>query len=190
MSKSQIATGGIADDAVTAAKVTGLGKIGQVVTTTFTGTESTTTNLSSADSYTTSSVAATLTPTATSSKIYVACTINAGSSDATNGCHIGRFLMAVSGGSTTAEFRGDAAGSRKRNSTGRMNEGTGGTTMHTYGFNFVVTPNTTSAVTISYQFASRGGGSGTAYINRVHNDSDTTEHGRTASAITLIEVLA
>ena len=101
MSKSQIATGGIADDAVTAAKVTGLGKIGQVVTTTFTGTESTTTNLSSADSYTTSSVAATLTPTATSSKIYVACTINAGSSDATNGCHIGRFLMAVSGGSTT-----------------------------------------------------------------------------------------
>ena len=190
MSKTQVATGGIADDAVTAAKVTGLGKIGQVVTTTFTGTESTTTNLSSADSYTTSSVAATLTPTATSSKIYVACTINAGSSDATNGCHIGRFLMAVSGGSTTAEFRGDAAGSRKRNSSGRMNEGTGGTTMHTYGFNFVASPSTTSAVTISYQFASRGGGSGTAYINRVHNDSDSTEHGRAASAITLMEILA
>ena len=190
MSKTQIPTNGIADYAVTAAKVTGLGKIGQVVTTTFTGTESTTTNLSSADSYTTSSVAATLTPTATSSKIYVACTINAGSSDATNGCHIGRFLMAVSGGSTTAEFRGDAAGSRKRNSSGRMDEGTGGTTMHTYGFNFVASPSTTSAVTISYQFAARGGGSGTAYINRVHNDSDSTEHGRAASAITLMEILA
>ena len=83
MAVSTIGTNSIADDAVTAAKVTGLGKIGQVDTTTFTGTESTTTNLSSADSYTTSSVAATLTPTATSSKIYVACTINAGSSDAT-----------------------------------------------------------------------------------------------------------
>ena len=171
--------------------IKGSGKIGQVVTTTFTGTESTTVNLANDNSYTTSSVSATLTPTATSSKIYVGCTINAGSSDATSGCHIGRFLMAVSGGSTTAEFRGDAAGSnRKRNSTGRMNEGTGGTTMHTYGFNFVVTPSTTSAVTISYQFATRGTGSGTAYINRVHNDSDTTEHGRAASAITLMEVLA
>jgi|MDSW01.2.fsa_nt_gb hypothetical protein len=190
MAVTTIPTAGITDSAVTIAKASGFGKIGQMVTTTFTGTESTTVNLSSNDSYTTSSVAATLTPTATSSKILVMSTINAGSSDASNGCHIGRFLMAVSGGSTTAEFRGDAAGSRKRNSTGRMNEGTGGTTMHTYGFNFVVTPNTTSAVTISYQFASRGGGSGTAYINRVHNDSDSTEHGRAASAITLMEILA
>ena len=48
-----------------------LGKLGQMVTTTFTGTESTTVNLSSNNSYTTSSVAATLTPTATSSKILV-----------------------------------------------------------------------------------------------------------------------
>ena len=48
-----------------------------------------------------SGLSATITPSATSSKIYVACTINAGSSDASNGCHIGRFLMAVSGGSTT-----------------------------------------------------------------------------------------
>ena len=31
MSKTQIATGGIADDAVTAAKATGFGKIGQAV---------------------------------------------------------------------------------------------------------------------------------------------------------------
>ena len=167
-----------------------IGKLGQIVTTTFTGTESTTVNLSSANSYTNSSVNATITPTAASSKILGMCTLNAGSSDASNGAHIGRFLMAISGGATTAEFRGDAAGSRKRNSNGRMNEGTGGTTMHTFGFNFVVTPNTTSAVTITYQFAARGGGSGTAYINRVHNDSDSTEHGRAASAITLIEVLA
>ena len=167
------------------------GKVGQVVTTTFTGTESSTVNLASSDSYTTSSVAATLTPSASSSKILVQCTINAGSSSASNGCHIGRFLMAISGGATTAHFRGDAAGNRKRNSTGRMNEGTGGTTMHTYGFTFVLSPSTTSAVTVSYQFATRGsGGSETAYINRVHNDSDSVEHGRAASAITLTEILA
>ena len=190
MAVSTIVTNSIADDAVTAAKVTGLGKIGQVVTTTFTGTESTTVNLSSNDSYTTSSVAATLTPTATSSKIYVACTINTGSSDASNGAHIGRFLMAISGGSTTAEFRGDANGSAKRNSSGRGNESQGSATILTNGFNFVVSPSTTSAVTISYQFATRGGGSGTAYINRAGNDGTSTEDGRTASAITLMEILA
>ena len=170
--------------------IKGSGKIGQVVTTTFTGTESTTTNLASANSYTNSSVAATITPTATSSKIFVACTINAGSSDNSNGSHIGRFTMAISGGSTTAEFRGDAAGSRKRNSSGRGNESQGSATILTNGFNFVLTPSTTSAVTITYQFAVRGSGSGTAYINRTHTDTDGNEDGRTASAITLMEILA
>lgn len=166
------------------------GKFGQMVTTTFSGTESTTVNLASANSYTNSSVAATITPTATSSKILVLSTINTGSSDNSNGAHIGRFTMAVSGGSTTAEFRGDAAGSRKRNSSGRGNESQGSATILTNGFSFVLSPNTTSAVTITYQFATRGSGSATAYINRTHTDTDGNEDGRTASAITLIEVLA
>ena len=125
-----------------------------------------------------------------SGKIVVACTINAGSSDNSNGSHIGRFTMAISGGSTTAEFRGDAAGSRKRNSSGRGNESQGSATILTNGFNFVLTPSTTSAVTITYQFAVRGSGSGTAYINRTHTDTDGNEDGRTASAITLMEILA
>ena len=62
------------------AGTSGFGKIGQVVTTTFTGTESTTTE-ATGDAYTDSSVAASITPTATSSKIMVMCTINAGSTD-------------------------------------------------------------------------------------------------------------
>ena len=166
-----------------------LGKFGQMVTTTFTGTESTTVNLSSANSYTNSSLTATITPTASSSKILVLCTVNAGSSDASNGCHIGRFTMNI-GGTITAEFRGDAAGSRKRNSSGRGNESQGSATILTNGFNFVLSPNTTSATTITYQFACRGSGSGTAYINRTHTDTDGNEDGRTASAITLMEILA
>ena len=190
MAVSTIVTNSIADDAVTAAKVTGLGKIGQVVTTTFTGTESTTVNLSSNDSYTNSSLAASITPTATSSKILVLCTVNAGSSSGSNGCHIGRFTMTIDS-TTTAEFRGDAAGSnRKRNSSGRGNEAAGSATILTKNFNFVLSPNTTSATTITYQFATRGGGSGTSYINRTHDDGDSTEDGRTASALTLLEVLA
>jgi len=189
MAVTTIPTAGITDSAVTIAKASGFGKIGQVVTTTFTGTESTTVNLSSNDSYTNSSVAATITPTATSSKILVLCTVNAGSSSGTNGCHIGRFTMNI-GGTITAEFRGDAAGSRKRNSSGRGNESAGSATILTKNFNFVLSPSTTSATTITYQFATRGGGSGTAYINRSDGDGDSTEDGRTASAITLLEVLA
>ena len=189
MSKSQIATGGIADDAVTVAKVTGLGKIGQVVTTTFTGTESATTKASDGN-FTDSSIFASLTPTATSSKIFVACTVNQGSSDGTNGTHIGRFRQIISGGATTEVFVGDAAGSRRTVSSGRGNESTGGASILTKGFNFVLSPNTTSAVTVKYQFSARGTASGTAYINRSSSDGNSTEDGRTASAITLMEILA
>jgi hypothetical protein len=43
---------------------------------------------------------------------------------------------------------------------------------------------------VTYQFATRGTGSGTAYINRTHTNTDTSEFQRTASEITLMEVLA
>ena len=74
MSKTQIVSGGItdgtiatadiADDAVTAAKVTGLGKIGQVVQTIKSGTET-----NSSTSYAAAGMNVTITPTASSSKI-------------------------------------------------------------------------------------------------------------------------
>ena len=165
------------------------GKIGQVVTTTFTGTESSTSKASS-DSFTDSSIYASLTPSSTSSKIMVMATVNQGSSDGTNGSHIARFTQAISGGSTTAVFVGATAGNRIETSSGRGQDSQGGATMLTVSFNFVLTPNTTSAVTVKYQFAVRGTGSGTAYINRTSDDGDSTENQRTASAITLMEVLA
>jgi len=165
------------------------GKIGQVVTTTFTGTESTTVKASDGN-YTDSSLTASITPTATSSKVMVMCTINTGASSHSNGSHIARFTQAISGGSTTAVFVGDSASNRKRNSSGNGQDSQGGATMLTVAFNFVLTPSTTSAVTVTYQFAVRGTGSGTAYINRTSDDGDNTENGRTASAITLMEILA
>ena len=166
------------------------GKIAQVVTTTFTGTESTQTEATS-DAYTDSSVAASITPTATSSKIMVMCTINAGSTDSSNGVHIGRFTQAISGGSTTAVFVGAAASNRVLTSSGRGTASTNENTILTNGYNFVLTPSTTSAVTVTYQFTARGSsGTNTVYINRSATDSDTTEYQRTASAITLMEILA
>tara|TARA_R100001463_G_scaffold28181_1_gene64660 strand:+ start:17 stop:943 length:927 start_codon:yes stop_codon:yes gene_type:complete len=166
------------------------GKIAQVVTTTFTGTESTQTEASSGN-FTDSSVAASITPTATSSKIMVMCTINAGSTDSSNGVHVGRFTQAISGGSTTAVFVGAAASNRVLTSSGRGTASTNENTILTKGFNFVLTPSTTSAVTVTYQFTARGAaGTNTVYINRSATDSDTTEYQRTASAITLMEILA
>ena len=114
-----IATGDIADDAVTAAKATGFGKIGQVVTTNLTVPASTTVKASDGN-FTDSSLLASLTPTATTSKILVMCTVNAGSSSNSNGLHVGRFTQAVSGGSTTNVFIGDAEGNRIRTSSGKF----------------------------------------------------------------------
>ena len=170
------------------AKTSGFGKIGQVVTTTFTGTESTTVKASDGN-FTDSSLTVSITPTATSSKLMVMCTINQGSSDGSNGCHIGKFRQVISGGADSEVFVGAAEGSRRTISSGRGNESTGGASILTKGFNFVLTPNTTSAVTVKYQFAARGGGSGTAYINRTNSDGNSTEDGRTASALTVMEIL-
>ena len=171
------------------AKTSGFGKIGQVVTTNFTGTESTTVK-ASAGNFTDSSLTATLTPTTTSSKILVLASINTGASDSSNGAHVGRFKQAISGGSTTSVFVGAAAGSRIQASSGRGNEMQGNATNVLLSFNFVLTPSTTSAVTVTYQFAARGGGSGTAYINVTGNDSDSNENQALASAITILEILA
>jgi hypothetical protein len=184
-------TVGASGDTITlasGAKTSGFGKIGQVVTTDFTGTESTTVK-ASAGNFTDSSLTATITPTSTSSKLMVMCTVNAGSSSGSNGCHVGRFRQAISGGSTTSVFVGAAAGSRIQQSSGRGNESAGSATILTKAFNFVLSPSTTSATTITYQFATRGGGSGTAYINRTGTDTDGNEDARTASALTVMEIL-
>jgi hypothetical protein len=65
MSKTTIPTGGIADDAVTAAKATGFGKIGQVLQVT-TKTETATNSTSFVDC---TNMSLNITPSATSSKI-------------------------------------------------------------------------------------------------------------------------
>ena len=66
MSKTQIPTGGIADDAVTAAKATGFGKVGQVVQ----ASTSTAVNVAST-SVADTGLTVNITPTASTSKILV-----------------------------------------------------------------------------------------------------------------------
>ena len=192
MALSTIGTNAVADDAVTATKIAdavALGKVGQVVTDSFTGTESSTSN-AAGDSFTDSSVAASITPTATSSKIFVSCQINTGASNYADGSHVGRFTQAISGGSTTVVNVGATSGNRIEVSSGRGSESQGSNTLLNTHFSFVLSPSTTSAVTVTYQFAKRGNGSATAYINRTGDDGDNIEQQRAASQITLMEVLA
>ena len=66
MSKTQISTGGIADDAVTAAKATGFGKVGQVVQ----ATTSSAVNVAST-SVADTGLTVNITPTASTSKVLV-----------------------------------------------------------------------------------------------------------------------
>ena len=66
MSKTQIPTGGIADDAVTAAKATGFGKVGQVVQ----ASTSTAVNVAST-SVADTGLTVNITPTASTSKVLV-----------------------------------------------------------------------------------------------------------------------
>ena len=165
----------------------GFGKVGQVVNTEFTGTESTTV-LASGGNFADSSLTATLTPSSTSSKIFVTCTVNRGSGNNADQVHVGRLVHVISA-TTTPFFVGASAGSRIPTSFGRGNASQDQNTLLTNTLHTVFSPNTTSAVTVKYQFAVRGVGAGTVYINRTGADSDTNQFQRTASSITLMEIL-
>jgi hypothetical protein len=166
MSKSQIATGGIADDAVTVAKVTGLGKIGQVVNTTKTDTFSTTSG-----SYTdVTGLSAAITPSATSSKIFVILSLYiSGDTQTAN-----NFIKLVRGSTSLQE------------SIVRIPQENQGI-YRTY--NVSVTdfdsPSSTSELTYKAQGLTN---SGTLYVNRAANTGGFS--ATSTATLTLIEVLA
>ena len=143
MSKTQIATGGIADDAVTAAKATGFGKIGQVLSVTI-GSEQSTTSDSYSD---VSGLSLAITPSATSSKIMVQTLIHA---DGRNG----------SGTSTNNRIKlfRDSTELEQRNIL-QLNIGNGNPdkiAANCY-HSFLDSPSSTSALTFKYQFSADGG---------------------------------
>ena len=161
MAKTTIATRGIADDAVTAAKVTGLGKIAQVQ---YVKTQTTTTTNS------TSFVDATnmtlnITPTATSSKIL--CIINANKCLA-NAADLSAISFQI--------VRDSTAIYTSINYLYQTNDDTvnGSTT-----FSVVDEPDTTSATTYKLQIR-----------NRESNNVVLNNGGDTDSSITLMEILA
>ena len=154
----------------------GGGKIGQVLSTTKTDTTSVTQSSSYADI---SGMSVAITPSATSSKILVIFSANVATNSGYN-LHL-RLVR-----DSTAICVGDAAGSRSRVTVGIRPPDIYSRMERT--MNFLDSPSSTSATTYKLQW--RQVDNTTAYLNRTYDNTDDEHRPRTASTITVMEVLA
>jgi len=155
----------------------GGGKILQVVHTHKTDVFSTT--ASGASPVTITGLSASITPTATNSKILIQVSLSTGTS-ADN--HIGAQVFRGS----TIVAQGDSASNRPR-MTIPASINNPNWNMESSAMTLVDSPNTTSATTYSVKIG--GNGTATIYINRSGRDSNNTnEDGRYVSSIVLMEI--
>jgi hypothetical protein len=122
-------------------------------------------------------VSAAITPRSTSSKIVV----NVNISGAHNSSNT---WFKVLRGSTDLGL-GDAGSSRLQCTFGNVYTFGDSNIMKTHSFQLLDSPSSTSELTYKVQARSNGG---TYYINRSVNDTDSVDHGRASSSITLMEV--
>tara|TARA_Y100001937_G_C7039302_1_gene293861 strand:- start:356 stop:901 length:546 start_codon:yes stop_codon:yes gene_type:complete len=181
MSKTKVDSTGIdlSDNFAFTGTVSGAGggKVGQVVQTVKTDVFSTT----SSSFVDVTGLTASITPSATSSKVLVTVNLCVSSSDNS----ISTLLFRDS----TQIALGDASSSKTRCFGGSAYSGHVGDTTHMpYNTNFLDSPNSSSQVTYKIQGAAIGGG--TLYYGRGTSDTDNSQHARTINIITLTEILA
>jgi hypothetical protein len=123
-------------------------------------------------------LSASITPSATSSKILVLASVAVGGASGVNGA-----LTILLRGATPIAVS-DSAGSRAE--TTSMIENLSPSAPQTTNVSFLDSPNTTSAVT--YKFQTRSNNASTVFVNRTVTDSDNSAFGRSVSTITLLEV--
>jgi hypothetical protein len=152
-------------------------RILQVVSTTKTDTYS----ANNAAFTTITGLTATITPSATSSKILVIASVSGGVDTSASTGHL-RLVR-----DTTAIAVGTSVGSRVADTT--MMQANGGTSQGSYILMTLDSPASTSAITYAVQ-ETRSNQSATVTINRSLNDTDNAQHGRTTSTITVMEVSA
>ena len=122
-------------------------------------------------------VSAAITPRSTSSKIVVNVNISAAHNTSNTWFKVVR--------DSTDLGLGDAGSSRLRCTFGNGYTFGDANIMKTHGFQLLDSPSSTSELTYKVQARSNGG---TYYINRSVNDTDSVDHGRASSTITLMEV--
>ena len=123
---------------------------------------------------------ATITPSATSSKILIVAMLNGGAITSANNLH----MRLARGG--TAIFVGDAAGSRTQ-ATGASFDAS--LVAAPFPGIFLDSPSTTSATTYSIQVRTNVAAQ-TAYVNRTATDTDNAGFPRLPSSITVMEISA
>jgi hypothetical protein len=157
------------------------GKILQVVSTAKTDTFSA--SLAAAGTAAITGLSASITPSATSSKVLVTVTVNG-----SNSLNLGTSVFRILRGATLIGA-GDTASDRGRISSYSYGS-TDGAGMSSSTFTFLDTPNTTSSTTYSVEAFQPYGGTFTVYVNRTNSDTDQARFTRAASSITLMEVAA
>jgi len=175
LSKIQSESINLADTFAFSGTVSGAGggKVGQVIQTVKTDVFSTT----SGSLVDVTGLTASITPSATSSKVLVILNLNIGATDNT--------AVALFRGSTQIAL-GDASSSRSRSFASSAYINT--TQQLPSNTTFLDSPNSSSEVTYKIQGGAVGGG--TMYFGRGGNDGDNSQHARTINVITLTEILA
>ena len=182
-----ITTAKIADDAISAAKLaSGVGgKVLQMITAQDNSVKS------RSGEGTVDLVSLTITPTATSSKIYLMMQTAWGHGGNANSPSAAIFpVRAISGGATTLLAQ-EAVPSGQNNigglaSTENKNEGV--EHIQSLGGHFIDTPNTTSAITYTMRFHVADAGSHTYYMGSSGQQNNTTYNHRIPHIITTIEI--
>ena len=130
-------------------------------------------------------MSATITPSATSSKVLIV--VQTAISAAADGA-ASAFLQVVGGNANT--YIGDTASNRTRSAYGVCGtiQGIAGITL-SGSIVYLDSPNTTSATTYKLQARNASGGLGMT-LNRSYTDTDNAANTRTASSITVMEISA
>jgi hypothetical protein len=126
---------------------------------------------------------ATITPSATSSKVLVTAQIAYCLADSVGNNGMGFFKVTRGG---TDIYLGDAASNRVRTVFGGRNQIVGDLVLLSGFIQFLDSPSSTSALT--YRVEARGVDSSSVFINVVSSDQDINNRPRGASSITVMEV--
>ena len=191
---SGISAGGLPDGIIQSADLaTGVGgKVLQVVQTIKTDISSFSSVGTGAFVNTDSAFAITITPSSTSSLIYLSGFINVAVSGAVSQVNINYrrggadLTTAVDGGSTTSPI-GDANGVRKRVAASGNNTDPAG---NCFTLALLDKPNSTSAQTYSLSLSHGSGSSRSMYINEVNGTANSTSYQRSCSVFIAMEIAA
>jgi hypothetical protein len=159
----------------------GTGKIAQIVSTNKTDTFSESVATEAVSGIVTGLTVA-ITPSASSSKILVFVNM-AVSADGSHGLRFQLFR------DTTQIDLGAAASNRKRLSKGPIENSGGASYMAMMSTNFLDSPSSTSELTYGVKIGHTSSATKPMYVNQSHDDPDDASYGRTASTITVMEVL-